>query len=857
VALFPFSIFRSSAVLVAVGIPLLFAPNAFALALGDKVQANGTINVRQTVAGSSLGTQSTGSPGVIIAGPQTASLNGTSYTWWDVTFSTSPSGWVADIGLIAIVPAAPTLISPGSPTSPGTALSSLSPTLSWNSVSGANGYGIYVYDVTLGTLVYNNSSVGNVISVAVGPLTAGHAFRWNAQATDSAGFSPYSSLLYFQTQTASPSISSLSPATITGANSAQTLTIYGSGFASGAQVNLVCTAFSVNATLPATVVNSGELQVSATFGNDPSSWTAEVINQGGASSSTYGFTVQAPLPVIQSLSPSSATAGGGSFTLTVNGTTFDQGSVIRWNGTSLATAHTLTSGGLTTAISATIPASDIAAAGTAQVTVYNPSPGGGTSAAATFTINAGASASYVFGFDASAYGQADAINWTSVASSHVTYNSQSYPVSFVILRSSKGNADVDDCRFKDPDFTSRAAAAVAAGLTIGAYHVAGVMNNSTGDTYSAASEADFFVQVAGNWIKNGNVRPFLDVEDQSCATLSTFSGLSTWVDEWMQEVIKLTGVTPIIYCDRSFATLLQGLASKYDLWIADPGLDPGATPGVSPWTVNLIQYSWTGSVSGVDTAVDLDVFQGNLSQFQTALVIGSTAPPSTVSVTISSVPIGLDLIVDGSSYPAPQTVTWQSGSSHTISAATGQLSADSHTRYDFLYWSDGGSETHTVAPTLSTTYTANFDTNYLLNVTAAPLATGTIAENPAGSWYAPGASVFLTATPQSGYKFVSWTGEDSYSNNVALVAMNGYRAVTANFATLPPPPTVSGVSLSQGNIQVNVANLSPGTMVVLESSPDLKTWTPFQTNSATETTLVISVSVNATLHAQFLRIGAH
>jgi GH25 family lysozyme M1 (1,4-beta-N-acetylmuramidase) len=845
-------------VIPALGLFLLSpAPDAFALALGDKVQANGTVNVRQTAAGTALGTQSSGSQGVIIAGPQTASLNGTSYTWWDVTFSTSPSGWVADIGLTAIVPAAPTLLSPGSSTSPGTSLSSLSPTLSWNTVSGANGYGAYVFDITSGTLVYNNDTVGNVASVSVGPLSAGHAFRWNARSTDSAGFSAYSSLLYFQTQNASPSISSVSPATITGANSAQTLTIYGSGFATGAQVNLVCAAFSVNATIPASVINSGQLQVSATFGNDPSSWTAEVINTGGASSSTYGFTVQAPLPVIPSLSPSSATAGGGSFTLTVNGTTFDQGSVVRWNGTSLSTAHTLTSGGLTTALSATIPASDIVSAGSAQVTVYNPSPGGGTSTAATFTINAAASASYVFGFDASAYGQTDAINWTSVASSHVSYNSQSYPVSFVILRSSKGNADVDDCRFKDPDFTSRAAAAVAAGLNVGAYHVAGVMDNSTGDSYSAVSEADFFVQVAGNWIKNGNVRPFLDVEDQSCATLSTYSGLSTWVDEWMQEVIKLTGVTPIIYCDRSFATLLQSLSPKYDLWIADPGLDPGVNPGVSPWTVSLIQYSWSGTVSGVDTAVDLDVFQGSLSQFQTALVIGSTAPPSTVSVTISSVPMGLDLIVDGSSYPAPQSVTWQLGSSHTLSAATGQLSADGHTRYDFLSWSDGGSETHTVAPTLSIAYTANFDTNYLLNVTASPLTTGTIAENPAGPWYSPGTSVLLTATPQSGYEFASWSGEDSYSNNLASVVMNGYRAVTANFASLPPPPTIGGASLSQGNLQLNVSGLSSGTTLVLESSPDLKTWTPIQTNIATGTTMVLSTSINTTPRAQFLRVGAH
>jgi hypothetical protein len=40
-----------------------------------------------------------------------------------------------------------------------------------------------------------------------------------------------------------------------------------------------------------------------------------------------------------------------------------------------------------TTLTATVPAADIKTAGTASVTVVNPAPGGGTSAAKTFTIN--------------------------------------------------------------------------------------------------------------------------------------------------------------------------------------------------------------------------------------------------------------------------------------------------------------------------------------------------------------------------------------------------------------------------------------------------------------------------------------
>ena len=79
------------------------------------------------------------------------------------------------------------------------------------------------------------------------------------------------------------------------------------------------------------------------------------------------------------LSPSSAVAGGPSFTLTVNGSTFVSGSVVRWNGASRTTTFVSA-----TQLTAAITAADIAAAGSASVTVQN--PGGAVSNALTFTI---------------------------------------------------------------------------------------------------------------------------------------------------------------------------------------------------------------------------------------------------------------------------------------------------------------------------------------------------------------------------------------------------------------------------------------------------------------------------------------
>jgi hypothetical protein len=84
-------------------------------------------------------------------------------------------------------------------------------------------------------------------------------------------------------------------------------------------------------------------------------------------------------PVITSLNPNTAQAGGAGFTLIVNGANFDGTASVRWNGSARATTFVNA-----TAVTATIPASDIAAAGAVAVTVNTAL--GGTSAPATFTI---------------------------------------------------------------------------------------------------------------------------------------------------------------------------------------------------------------------------------------------------------------------------------------------------------------------------------------------------------------------------------------------------------------------------------------------------------------------------------------
>jgi hypothetical protein len=88
-----------------------------------------------------------------------------------------------------------------------------------------------------------------------------------------------------------------------------------------------------------------------------------------------------PVPTLTTVSPDTAIAGGAAFTINVTGKNFVSASTIDWNGVALTTVFTDS-----TKLSATVPAADIATAGTASITVVSPTPGGGASTAISFII---------------------------------------------------------------------------------------------------------------------------------------------------------------------------------------------------------------------------------------------------------------------------------------------------------------------------------------------------------------------------------------------------------------------------------------------------------------------------------------
>ena len=177
-----------------------------------------------------------------------------------------------------------------------------------------------------------------------------------------------------------PLLTSVSPNSALAGGSGFALTVSGSNFVSGSAVNWNGSARTT------TFVSSTQLTAAITQADiaTAGSFPVTVLNPTplAGPSKAIPFAVNNPAPAITSLSPSSATAGSGAFTLTVNGAGFVGSSVVNWNGSARTTTYVSA-----TQLNAAINSADINSPGSVPVTVANPSPGGGLSSGASFTIN--------------------------------------------------------------------------------------------------------------------------------------------------------------------------------------------------------------------------------------------------------------------------------------------------------------------------------------------------------------------------------------------------------------------------------------------------------------------------------------
>ncbi len=178
-----------------------------------------------------------------------------------------------------------------------------------------------------------------------------------------------------------PALVSVSPAQAAVNSPAQTLTITGSDFIKGAQVTFNGAALNttfVSANQLTAVLPSGDL---TSYGTSAIGVTNPAPTTGIAA--PLSFQVTQPQPAISSVTPGTLVIGAASqTTLTVNGTGFTDKAAVQWNGTALATTFVSS-----TQLTAVLPDNSLNQAGTNQVTVALPDPGGIASPAYTLTVD--------------------------------------------------------------------------------------------------------------------------------------------------------------------------------------------------------------------------------------------------------------------------------------------------------------------------------------------------------------------------------------------------------------------------------------------------------------------------------------
>ena len=132
--------------------------------------------------------------------------------------------------------------------------------------------------------------------------------------------------------------------------------------------------------------------------------------------------------------------------------------------------------------------------------------------------------------------------------------------------------------------------------------------------------------------------------------------------------------------------------------------------------------------------------------------------PETVGLTFQSVPSGLQLTVGSSSTTTPFNRTVIIGSANSVSAASPQLLGGS--TYQFISWSDGGSQSHNfTAPATATTYTATYQSTTTTQFPASvTVLTGTLASGTAAALTSDDDVYLAVNSTTTGTRTAAWYG---------------------------------------------------------------------------------------------------
>lgn len=198
----------------------------------------------------------------------------------------------------------------------------------------------------------------------------------------------------------------------------------------------------------------------------------------------------------------------------------------------------------------------------------------------------------IFGIDVSRH--QGSINWTLLKEAE-----EDAPISFVYIKATEGSD------FTDVNFSYNFVKAKENGITRGAYHY--FSKHSGG-----LAQAEQFINRVN--LEKGDLPPVVDVEEYPKNKKKFLQELKIFITK----IEEHYGVKPIIYSYKKYIRkyLRDPFFQEYPLWIAHyyvPRLDEG-----TEWL--MWQCSDRGGIKGVETSVDINVFNGNAEQFKSILI---------------------------------------------------------------------------------------------------------------------------------------------------------------------------------------------------------------------------------------------
>jgi hypothetical protein len=274
---------------------------------------------------------------------------------------------------------------------------------------------------------------------------------------------------------------------------------------------------------------------------------------------------------------------------------------------------------------------------------------------------------------------------------------------------------------------------------------------------------------------------------------------------------KLTGVTGPASPIASSGDVLGTYKTQYYITVTSPH----GSPTLGDWVDAGQDFSTSvTSPDGVYVCDGYEIDSGGLTAGTSYTFTVVDAPhtveyvwrSTVVTITITSDPSGSGYVkVDDVAVVTPHDFTWTIGDTHTLEALS-PVSGGTGVQYVWTSWSDTGSQTHTyTVPGTPETVTANYKTQYLLDIKTSGLASpsyrtkiyldgrnvGTAYDGlDFTKWFDEGAatgSIGVDGTVSGGtgtqYVFTKWDEDSSTNNPRASETMSAAKTFTAVYKT--------------------------------------------------------------------------